>query len=209
MKNGVLVVFAALSLTSAATPVVAQVPEITFNLVPQPKFVNCLSVPYGPEPNAEVIVQRGELSDVLILHAHHLKPNLAFDLFTIQNSNLLADGQVNPSFKNFGLAWYQTDVQADGNGEAEVAIKTILLDQIFGFDPAAGLAPTHTFHVGFWFNNPEDAAACGFNPATPTPFNGEQHAGPNAMISLPNPVTDLGPLCTAPVKEGAAYVCKE
>ena len=45
----------------------------------------------------------------------------------------LADGQVNPHFKNFGLAWYQTDVQADGNGDAEVAIKTILLDQIFGF----------------------------------------------------------------------------
>lgn len=209
MKIRFLAAFAALGLICTVTPAVAQVPEIAFHLVPQQKFINCLGDPYGPEPTADVIVQRGELSDVLILRAHHLKPHLGFDLFTIQNSNLLADGQVDPHFKNFGLAWYQTDVQADANGEAEVAIKTILLDQIFGFDPAALLAPTHTFHVGFWFNNPEDAAACGFNPANPTPFNGEQHAGPNAMISLPDPVTDLGPLCTDPQKKGATFVCKE
>ena len=149
------------------------------------------------------------LNDILILRAQHLKPNLGFDLFTIQNTNLLADGAVDPNFKNFGLAWYQTDVQADSNGNAEVAIKTILLDQIFGFDPASSLLPTHTFHVGFWFNNPEDAAACGFNPANPTPFNGEQHAGPNAMISLPNPVTNLGPLCTGARKQGSTFVCNE
>jgi hypothetical protein len=160
-------------------------------------------------PTADVIVQRGELSDILILHAHHLKPNLGFDLFTIQNSNLLSNGEVDPKFKNFGLAWYQSDVQADSEGEAEVAIKTILLDQIFGFDPAAGLAPTHTFHVGFWFNRPEDAEACGFDPTKPTPFNGEQNAGPNAMISLSDAATDLGPLCTAPEKKGAVFVCKE
>lgn len=209
MKSLFLSACAALSLACTVRPAVAQVPEIDFHLVPQPKFVNCLGVPDGPEPSADVIVQRGELSDVLILHAHHLKPNLGFDLFTIQNTNLLSGGQVDPDFKNFGLAWYQTDVQADSNGEAEVAIKTILLDQIFGFDPASGLAPTHTFHVGFWFNKPEDAEACGFNPKTPTPFNGEQNAGPNAMISLPDPVTKLGPLCTAPSKDGSTFVCKE
>jgi hypothetical protein len=54
-------------------------------------------------------------------HAHHLKPNLAFDLFTIQLTNLLSGGQVNPNLKNFGLAWYQTDVRADSSGQAEVA----------------------------------------------------------------------------------------
>jgi hypothetical protein len=209
MKHYALAALAALSLGCIVRPVAAQVPEIAFQLVSQPKFIDCLGVPGGPEPKAEVIVQRGELSDVLILHAYHLKPNLGFDLFTIQNSNLLADGEVDSRFKNFGLAWYQTDVQADSNGEAEVAIKTILLDQIFGFDPAAGLAPTHTFHVGFWFNKPEDAAACGFNPATFTPFNGEQHAGPNAMISVPNPVTNLGPLCTGPRRRGSTFTCAE
>jgi hypothetical protein len=209
MKKWLLFALVGITLGLTAKFASAQVPEIEFNLVPQPKFVNCLGQPGWPAPTAEVIVQRGELNDVLILRAHHLKPNLGFDLFTIQNTNLLADRAVNPEFKNFGLAWYQTDVQADSKGEAEVAIKTILLDQIFGFDPAAALAPTHTFHVGFWFNNPEDAEACGFDPTKPTPFNGEQHAGPNAMISLPNSVTNLGPLCTGPRKEGSTFVCTE
>lgn len=209
MKNLIAVTCTAIGLGFAALPARAQVPEIVFNLAPQPKFVACLGVPGGPAPAAQLIVQRGELNDVLILRAQHLKPNLGFDLFTIQNSNLLSNGTVNPNFKNFGLAWYQTDVQADASGNAEVAIKTILLDQIFGFDPASSLEPTHTFNVGFWFNKPEDAAACGFNPAEPTPFNGEQNAGPNAMISLPSSVTGLGPLCTSWHKEGTAFVCNE
>ena len=209
MKDWFVPAVVATGLLTTASSVSADVPEIEFHLVPQPKFTNCLGVEGGPSPSADVIVERGELSDILILHAHHLKPNLGFDLFTIQNSNLLASGEPDPNFKNFGLAWYQTDVQADGRGEAEVAIKTILLDQIFGFDPAAALQPTHTFHVGFWFNNPQDAAACGFDPTKPTPFNGEQHAGPNAMISLPNAVTDLGPLCTRPIKENDVFICKE
>jgi hypothetical protein len=207
MKALVTIAIVAGSLGVVAVPASAQAPETVFNLVPQPKFVSCLGVPGHPLPTAQVIVQRGELNDVLILRAQHLKPNLGFDLFTIQNTNLLPDGAPDPYFKNFGLAWYQTDVQADASGNAEVAIKTILLDQIFGFDPASLLEPTHTFHVGFWFDNPEDAAACGFNPADPTPFNGEQHAGPNAMISVANPVTDLGPLCTNPHKVGSKFVC--
>lgn len=209
MKKLLTVAFATISLGLSAITAYAQVPEIVFDLVPQPKFINCLGEPYGETPTAQVIVQRGELNDVLILRAKHLRPNLGFDLFTIQNTNLLSNGTPDPNFKNFGLAWYQTDVQADSEGNAEVAIKTILLDQIFGFDPASTLAPTHTFHVGFWFNKPEDAAACGFDPSKPTPFNGEQNAGPNAMISLPNPVTKLGPLCTGPRKQGSTFVCSE
>lgn len=207
MKKSLMVALSAFGLGLTAMTAAAQVPETVFELVPQPKFINCLGEPYGPTPTAQVIVQRGELNDILILRAQHLKPNLGFDLFTTQSTNLLANGEVDPNFTNFGLAWYQTDVQADSEGNAEVAIKTILLDQIFGFDPAVGLLPRHTFHVGFWFNKPEDAAACGFTGFTP--FNGEQHAGPNAMISVPNPVTDLGPLCTGPRKLGSRFVCSE
>jgi hypothetical protein len=187
----------------------AQVKHITFDLTPQPKFVSCLGVEGGPTPAATVTVTRGELHDTLTLKASNLKPNLGFDLFTIQNTNLLADGEPDPNFVNFGLAWYQTDVQANKYGDATVTINTILLDQIFGFDPAASLAPTHTFHVGFWFNKPADAEACGFDVNTPTPFNGEQNAGPNAMISLPNAKTDLGPLCTSPNTHTTPPTCHE
>jgi hypothetical protein len=185
----------------------AQVKKITFTLTPQPKFASCLGVEGGPTPTATVTVTRGKLRDTLTLQAANIKPNLGFDLFTIQNTNLLSNGQPDPNFANFGLAWYQTDVQANKEGTAEVTINTVLLDQIFGFDPASGLAPTHAFHVGFWFTNPEDAAACGFTGSTP--FNGEQDAGPNAMISLPNATTNLGPLCTDAVDQDGTYVCKQ
>jgi hypothetical protein len=189
--------FAALSLMATVTPTFAKdVKQITFNLTAQAKFASCLGVVGGPAPTATVTVKRGALHDTLTLTAQNIKPHLAFDLFTMQNTNLLSNGQVDPSFTNFGLAWYQSDLQANSKGVAKVTIQTILLDQIFGFDPNASLAPTHSFHVGFWFNNPKDAASCGFDVTKPTPFNGEQNAGPNAMISLPDPATTLGPLCT-------------
>jgi hypothetical protein len=172
-----------------------------FELLANPKFANCLAQhPGDPSqaPRADVTVRRGNLNDTLTLRIHDIKPNLAFDLFTVQRSSLLADGSADPASKNFGMAWYQSDVQADANGEGQVVVRTILLDQIFGFDPDVSLPPTNTFHVGFWFNDPADAQACGFDVTKPTPFNGEHHAGPLAMISLPSAATGLGPLCVKP-----------
>jgi len=216
MKQGWLFAAIAILSVSVAQPstVFAQSEdEISFTLVPNPPFVNCLArFPGDPNhpPKAQVTVERGELNDTLVLHLHNIKPNLAFDLFTVQRSNLLANGQPDPDFavkfnKSFGLAWYQSDVEADSDGGGKVMVKTILLDQIFGFDPDVGLEPTNTFHVGFWFNNPDDAAACGFTGFTP--FNGEHHAGPLAMISVPNADTGLGPLCTNPDTSTSPATC--
>jgi len=207
MKRRMSLAVFAFALTALTLTSFAQVSETTFNLAAEKKVLSCLSGSNGLSPLARITVQRGNLNDVLILHAEHLKPNTGFDMFTVQNSNLLSDGTADPNFKNFGLAWYQSDVQSDSRGNAEVTIKTILLDQIFGFDPVVGLPPTNTFHVGFWFNNPEDAAACGFDVTHPTPFNGEHKAGPAAMISLPDPTTNLGPLCTNPEQQGTGFVC--
>ena len=141
-------------------------------------------------------VAEGQFNDTLTIRLASFKPGLALDLFTIQNSNLKSDGMIDPSFTNFGLAWYQSDVLTDANGAAFVEIHTILLNQIFGFDAATGLGPTNTFHFGIWFNNPADATACGFTGFTP--FNGDHHAGPNVMITVPNATTGLGPLCLNP-----------
>lgn len=209
MKNTWLALaFSAAGLLTAVQPAAAQSDEVTFDLVPNPQFASCLSNPWSYEtPRAKVTVVRGKLNDHLILEAYNIKPNLKFDLFTVQNSPFLADGSKDPKFKNFGLAWYQSDVEANRHGRADVSIRTILLDQIFGFDPNTALAPTNTFHVGFWFNNPEDAAACGFDPSKPTPFNGEHKAGPLAMISLPTS-SGLGPLCTNPdTSQNPAVAC--
>jgi hypothetical protein len=181
-----------------------------FPLVPNPPFLNCLAADAAHPPVAEVTVVKGKLNDILTLHLRGVKPGLAFDLFTVQRSPFLADGSPDPDFaakfnRSFGLAWYQSDIEANEEGRASVRIRTILLNQIFGFDPDVQLTPTNTFHVGFWFNDPNDAAACGFTGFTP--FNGEHHAGPLAMISLPNPDTGLGPLCLTPNTETDPISC--
>ena len=207
--------FATLALAASAmipaSSALADSERADFRLVvANPKLLPCLSVdPDDPRkaPTASVKVERGELNDTLHVHVSNLKPGLNFDLFTIQHSNKLSNGTPDPSFKNFGLAWYQTDVHANDDGEANVSIKTILLDQIFGFDPEVGMAPTNTFHVGFWFNDPNDAAACGFDVTHPTPFNGEHRAGPLAMISLPDATTNLGPLCKNPDLSSSTIRC--
>jgi hypothetical protein len=134
----------------------------------------------------------------------HFKPGLHFDMFTVQRSNQNADGTPR-TIPNFGLAWYQSDLNIGSTGSGKATIHTILLNQIFGFDPDVALAPTNTFHVGFWFNNPADAAACGFTGTTP--FNGEHKAGPLAFITRPAAVTDLGPLCTKPNTSTTPATC--
>jgi len=166
-----------------------------FTLKANPKFVNCLRRTPASTPGANVFVTQGTLNDDLTIIGVGIKPGLAFDLFTVQNSAFLANGTpiTNPVF---GLAWYQSDLEANSAGVISATIRSIFVNQIFGFDPIVGLPPTNTFHVGFWFNDPADAASCGFTGFTP--FNGEHHAGPLAMISVPNATTNLGPLCLSP-----------
>lgn len=173
----------------------------TFPLFFKSSFLTCLqgSGKKPQTPSATVSVVKGSLNDTLTIKLRHVKPHLAFDLFTVENSPFFANGTANPAFTgSFGLAWYQSDIQTNSAGNATVTIKTILVNQIFGFDPDASLSPTNTFHVGFWFNDPNDAAACGFDPTKPTPFNGEHKAGPVAMISGADLTTGLGPLCLDP-----------
>ncbi|WP_232240617.1 hypothetical protein [Kutzneria sp. 744] len=44
----------------------------------------------------------------------------------------------------------------------------------------------HTFHVGFWFNDPADAVKAGC-PGTVTPFNREHNAGVQDMSTRHTP----------------------
>jgi hypothetical protein len=174
-----------------------------------PSILPCLRASPTAVPAATIIVGQGALADDLVINAGGIKPGLAFDLFTVQNSNATSTGALDPNFKNFGLAWYQTDLEANSLGQIFATLHTILVNQIFGFDAGTTppLPPTNTFHVGFWFNNPNDAVPCGFNAAKPTPFNGEHMAGPLAMISVPNATTKLGPLCLSPVFTGGVWKC--
>jgi len=172
--------------------------EIKFDLIPNAAFVDCIRADYAHQPKAHVTVTRGKLNDTLTLDLEWFKPGLQFDLFTIEHSPFFEDGTKDGSFKanKFGMAWYQSDVEVNKGRGGRTQIKTILLDQIFGFDSDVNLAPVNTFHVGFWFNNPADAQPCSKDPIKPTPFNGEHKAGPFAMISVPGARSNLGPLCT-------------
>jgi len=185
----------------------AKVNSTTFSLFPNPAQINCLSAGPGRIPTAQVTVTRGRLADNLSIKVTNVKPNTDFDLFTVQHSPQLANGQPDPAFTgSFGMAWYQSDLHVGRDGTGSAKIKTILLDQIFGFDASRGVAPVNTFNVGFWFNNPADAAACGFTGVTP--FNGEHQAGPLAMISRLNATTNLGPLCTDPASaSNGTFTC--
>lgn len=186
--------------------------EISFDLLPNPAVVDCLRATPFTEPHAHATVIRGKLNDTLILDLDGFKPGLGFDLFTVQRSFFQANGTKDPNFTgSFGLAWYQSDIEiGKQSDDGHVRIKTILLDQIFGFDPEVSLPPTNTFHVGFWFDNPNDAAAlptCHFDPKSPTPFNGQHKAGPFAMLSVPDAKSGLGPLCTDPNNSTVPATC--
>jgi hypothetical protein len=174
--------------------------ETTFQMFPQAAQVNCLKPkPSSPTPRVTVTVRRGDLNDRADIQLHGFKPNLAFDLFTIQHSPQTATGAADPN-SSVGLAWYQSDLQVGSHGSGHAQVRTVLLDQIFGVDKDVALPPTNTFHLGFWFNNPADAAQCGFTGSTP--FNGEHNAGPLAFVTRPDATTNLGPLCTDPISDG-------
>jgi len=172
----------------------------TFSMSPIAKQVQCMAADGHTPPQVKVTVVRGQDNDRLELSGKGFKPGLQFDLFTIQNSRLNAVGALDPNFKGFGMSWYQSDLHANEEGRINAHVRTILLDQIFGLvdGGATPVRPTNTFNVGFWFNRPADAALCGFTGTTP--FNGDHAAGPLAFVSLPNATTNLGPLCTSPVR---------
>ena len=173
---------------------------VRFDLHPNPSVLRCLAqFPDDPQraPSVQVTVVRGPQNDALSLRGRNIKPGLKFDLFTVEHTNLAADATVDPAFRgDFGLATYQSDLETSEEGRVRGAIRATLLDEGFSFDAPIGLAPTGAFNLGFWFDDPAAAAACGVDPARPTPFNAEHAAGPLAMITTPDPSTGLGPLCT-------------
>jgi hypothetical protein len=169
-------------------------PSITFNMARSGAVVtaNCLT-----GATATVRVVSHELTETMTVSASGLPANSNYDLFVTQLPNA-----------PFGVSWYQSDLQANGKGNASVTVVGRFNVETFAVAPGAGAAPTphsgidaatnpafapiHTFHIGFWFNSPADAAKAGC-PGTVTPFNGEHTAGIQAM-STRNFADNNGPL---------------
>jgi hypothetical protein len=132
--------------------------------------------------------------------ASGLPRNTEFDLFVIQIPNT-----------PFGLSWYQGDMDSNDAGVARGVFVGRFNIETFIVAPNTAPAPVvhdqppfpdantnpptppvHTFHLGLWFNSPEDAAAAGC-PDTVTPFNGDHTAGIQ-ILSTRNFADDMGPL---------------
>src|SRR5262249_11818812 len=141
---------------AAAAAQSAKPSSTQFSLFPNVAVQNCFAAP-GKTPSATVHVERGKFNDRLELDIKNFKPDLDFDVFTVEKAPQLSNGTANPAFGgNFGFAWYQSDLHSNHDGTGHIQLKTILLDQIFGFDASRGVPPVNTFNVGFWFNNPTD-----------------------------------------------------
>jgi len=118
----------------------------------------------------------------------------------------------------FGLAWYQGDIETDDEGEGHQQfvgrfnIETFIVAQPPGGQPAPvvhnqppfpdasvnpATEPVHTYHLGLWFNSPQDAVAAGCPGAT-TRFNGDHTAGIQVLSTrnfpnLEGPLRQLTP----------------
>jgi hypothetical protein len=146
---------------------------------------NCI-----PNAHADVRVASVGPVEVMTVDIGGLPPNTDFDLFVIQIPNA-----------PFGLAWYQGDIETDGQGEGHQFFvgrfnsETFIVAQPPGGQPAPAVhngppfpdalmnpatEPIHTFHLGLWFDSPSAAQAAGC-PNTVTRFNGTHNAGIQAL----------------------------
>jgi hypothetical protein len=175
----------ALSLTAASAAPVnsASSRPFTFAMVPSPGIASCL-----PHAHGSVTIIPGSENDLMSITISGMPSHAEFDLFVIEQPN-----------KPFGVSWYQTDVDADSHGVGHASVRGIFDRETFSVSPGGSttFSPTHQFHLGLWFNDPNLPFKLGCEPgaASPvvTPFNGEQHAGIQALNTAQFPL-DAGPL---------------
>jgi hypothetical protein len=158
--------------------------QFTFTMVPSPNINACLSKAKGT-----VTITPGRLNDVMKVSVSGLVPNTGYDLFVIQLPK-----------KPFGISWYQSDLQTNIKGAGSVTVRGIFNKETFSVStggPTTTFSPTHQYHLGLWFNDPNVPFSHGCEPGATspivTPFNGEQHAGIQ-VLNTSNFPDNAGPL---------------
>src|SRR5215211_4467312 len=134
-----------------------------------------------------------QIMDVTLNHA---PKNTEFELFVTQQPN-----------SPFGISWYQADFTTNNQGQGEVRARGIFSEELFVFAPGSvdapqvddqdaeknpAFDPVHTFHLGLWFGDPEDAKDAGCSD-TVTAFDGDHEAGIQAFSTRNFPKLE-GPL---------------
>jgi hypothetical protein len=184
---GTLTVSLGLTAASAA-PTATALPassggSFTFPLVPSPGIHACL-----PHLGGSVTIIPGPENDIMRVSISGAPRDGEFDLFVIQQP-----------LKPFGVSWYQTDVNADNHGNGQATVRGIFNVETFSVSPGGTttFSPTHQYHLGLWFNDPNVPFQLGCEPGATapivTPFNGQQHAGIQALNTSEFP-DNAGPL---------------
>jgi hypothetical protein len=180
---GALATSASLTAASASSAIASRHHSFSFALVPSPGIRSCL-----PHAGGRVTITPGALNDTMVVSIHGMPRDSGFDLFVIQQP-----------LKPFGVSWYQTDVNAGRYGSGSATVRGVFDVETFSVSPGGTttFVPTHQYHLGLWFNNPRTPFQLGCEPGattpTVTPFNGEQHAGIQALNTSEFPV-GKGPL---------------
>src|SRR5215212_7635917 len=166
----------------------------SFKMVRSQTAVNadCLK---GAKANVEVRTTATD-NQVLDVTLNHAPKNKEFELFVTQQPN-----------SPFGVSWYQADFETNNQGHGEVSARGIFSEELFVFAPGSVNAPqvddqdaatnpafdpVHTFHLGLWFGDPEDAKDAGCSGKV-TQFDGDHKAGIQAFSTRNFPKLE-GPL---------------
>jgi len=175
---------AAITAAAGASTLARSSGSVSFRLIKSPGIAACL-----PHARGRVTITPGSLNDVMHVTIHGMPARSGFDLFVIQLP-----------LKPFGVAWYQTDVRTDRTGTGSATVRGVFDRQTFSVSvggPTVAFPPTHQYHLGLWFNNPNVPFRLGCEPGATspiiTPFNGEQHAGIQVLNTAQFPVA-AGPL---------------
>ena len=169
-------------LSMASFPAHAGDDTFTFPMVRSPSLStspNCV-----PNARATVRIEPGGPVEEMHVRVEGLPPDTEFDFFVIQVPN-----------GPFGMAWYQGDIETNAYGVGRGKFIGRFNEETFivanppsvaapsvhhnAFPDATSnpvTGPLHTFHLGLWFNSPQDAVKAGC-PGNTTPFNGEHNAG--------------------------------
>jgi hypothetical protein len=180
---GTMALSAGLASAGASTAAPAKSHSFSFNLVPSPGIKACL-----PHAGGRVTITPGAENDTMTVSIHGMPANAGFDLFVIQQP-----------LKPFGVAWYQTDVNAGAYGSGSATVRGVFDVETFSVSVGGTttFSPTHQYHLGLWFNSPKTpfklGCEAGASAPVVTPFNGEQHAGIQ-VLNTSNFPTNKGPL---------------
>jgi hypothetical protein len=174
------------ALAALAVAVLASTPALAGDDNDEFKFDLVSSAAFLPHAHGRVSIESVGPVEIMNVTVWGLPANTDFDFFVIQKPTA-----------PFGLSWYQGDIETNRFGVGfqrfvgRFSIETFIVapgvQGVLAPTPHTALPfpdanknpitpPVHTFHLGLWFNSPQDAKKAG-GPDTVTPFNGEHNAG--------------------------------